>query len=205
MLLNDAIYHHAPVKERKSKIQKPAIMNGELKRSIVKKRMLFNKLKNSKTSLNWENYRKQRNAVTNLKKKSMRCYFYERCAGGPKSKDFWPTIKSFLSKKGQGGGIPVVLSEGGKVVTDQPEVFTIFDNFFVNVAKDIGNGGHSMIKNFQTTLVSKISKTISQKPQNFKESKLPKGLSALVSYVKKTYILSNRSNIHINIVLVVLD
>ena len=25
-----------------------------------------------------------------------------------------------------------------------------------------------------------------QKPQNFKESKLPKGLSAMVSYVKKT-------------------
>ena len=78
---------------------------------------------------------------------------YERCAGGPRSKDFWPTIKPFLSKKGQGDGTPVVLSEGGKVVTDQTEVCTNFNNFFVNVAKDIGNGGHSMVKNFQTTLV----------------------------------------------------
>ena len=57
--------------------------------------------------------------------------------------------KVLLSKKGLGGGIPVVLSEGGKVVTDQPEVFTIFNNFFVNVAKDIGNGGHSMIRIFR--------------------------------------------------------
>ena len=24
----------------------------------------------------------------------------ERCAGGPKSKDFWPTIKPFLTNKG---------------------------------------------------------------------------------------------------------
>ena len=40
---------------------------------------------------------RQRNRVTKLKKTSMRVYFFERCAGGPKSKDFWPTIKPFLS------------------------------------------------------------------------------------------------------------
>jgi hypothetical protein len=31
-----------------------------------------------------------------LKKKSVQKYFYERCAGGPKSSDFWPTIKPFF-------------------------------------------------------------------------------------------------------------
>ena len=148
VLLNDVIKEHAPVKERKSKIQKPPYMNGELRRSIFKKHMLFNKYKKFKTSSNWEIYRKQRNAVTKLKKQSMRCYFYERCAGGPKSKDFWPTIKPFLSKKGQGGGTSVVLSEGGKVVTDQTEVCSIFNNFFMNVAKDIGTGGTQYEDNF---------------------------------------------------------
>ena len=34
--------------------------------------------------------------------------------------------------------------------------------------------------------VAKLSGIAPQKPQNFKESKLPKGLSAMVSYVKKT-------------------
>ena len=110
--------------------------------------MLFNKYKKFKTSSNWENNRKQRNAVTKLKKQSIRCYFYERCAGGLKSKDFWPTIKPFLSKKGQGGGTSFVLSEGGKVVTDQTEVCSIFNNFFVNVAKDIGTGGTQYEDNF---------------------------------------------------------
>jgi hypothetical protein len=33
--------------------------------------------------------------VNKLKKKSVQKYFYERCAGGPKSSDFWPTIKPF--------------------------------------------------------------------------------------------------------------
>ena len=79
----------------------------------------------------------------------------------PKSKDFWPTIKPFLSKKGQGGGTSVVLSEGGKVVIDQTEICSIFNNFFVNVAKDIGTRGtqyednfsdHPSIKNIEENL-----------------------------------------------------
>ena len=68
----------------------------------------------------------------------MRVYFYERCAGGPKSKDFWHTIKPFLSKKGSGGGSDIILCENDKVISDQPEVCTVFNSFFANVAKDIG-------------------------------------------------------------------
>ena len=48
LLLNDVIKDHAPVKERKSIVQNPAYMNGELRRSIFKKRMPFNKYKNFK-------------------------------------------------------------------------------------------------------------------------------------------------------------
>jgi hypothetical protein len=61
---------------------------------------LHNKLLKQKTNKIWEAYRKQRNFVNKLKKKSVQKYFYERCAGGPKSSDFWPTIKPFLSSKG---------------------------------------------------------------------------------------------------------
>ena len=113
-------------------------MNGDLRRAVYKKRMLFNRYKKCRTSANWDDYRKQRNHVTKLKKQSMRLYFFERCSGGPKSKDFWPTIKPFLSKKAVGGGNEVILCEEDKVVSDQPEVCNIFNKYFVNVAKDIG-------------------------------------------------------------------
>lgn len=113
-------------------------MNGDLRRAVYKKRMLFNRYTKYRTSANWDNYRKQRNHVTKLKRHSMRLYFFERCSGGPKSKDFWPTIKPFLSKKAVGGGNEVILSEEDKIVSDQPEVCSIFNKYFVNVAKDIG-------------------------------------------------------------------
>ena len=39
----------------------------------------------------------------------MPVYFFKRCAGGPKSKDFWPSIKPFLSKKGEDDGNEVLM------------------------------------------------------------------------------------------------
>ena len=60
-------------------------------------------------------------------------------SGGPKSKDFWPTIKPFLLMNAIDGGYEVILSEQDKIVLDQPEVCEIFNNYFVSVAKDICN------------------------------------------------------------------
>ena len=58
--------------------------------------------------------------------------------GGSKTKDFWSTLKSFLSNKGSYFQKDTILCECGKLVNDQQEVCNIFNDFFVNVAKDIG-------------------------------------------------------------------
>jgi hypothetical protein len=77
--------------------------------------------------------------VTKIKRQSIKTYFFERCAGGPKSKDFWPTIKPFLSNKGVTDSKHIILQEDDKIVTDQSHVCETFNDFFVNVAKDIGS------------------------------------------------------------------
>jgi hypothetical protein len=60
---------------------------------------IINLCKPQRSSKSWEQYRKQRNTVTKIKRKSIRNYFLERCVGGPKNKDFWHTIKPFLTNK----------------------------------------------------------------------------------------------------------
>jgi predicted membrane protein len=50
--------------------------------------LYHNKFLKQKTDKNWETYRKQRNLVTKLKKTSIKTYFFERTAGGPKSSTF---------------------------------------------------------------------------------------------------------------------
>jgi hypothetical protein len=101
--------------------------------------MYHNKFLKHKTDKNWETYRKQRNLVTKLKKTSIKTYFFERTAGGQKSSTFYPTIKPFLSNKGMKSNNSIILCENDKIVNDPKEVIEIFNNFFVNVTKDIGD------------------------------------------------------------------
>jgi hypothetical protein len=65
---------------------------------------------------------------------SIRNYFIERCAGGPKSKHFWPTIKPFLTNKGSHFAKDIILCENDNIINNQTEVAETFNNFFINVA-----------------------------------------------------------------------
>ena len=82
---------------------------------------------------------KQRNLVTKIKKNFIKTYVYERTAGCPKSSTFYSTIKPFLSNKGIKSNNNIILHENEKIVNDPKEVSEIFNNLFINVAKDIGD------------------------------------------------------------------
>ena len=59
--------------KRKKAVPKPApFMNKELRKAVYKKRMLHNKFLKRKSDKNWEEYRKQRNYVTKIKRSSIK-------------------------------------------------------------------------------------------------------------------------------------
>ena len=63
----------------------------------------------------------------------------ERCSEGPKSKDFWPTIKPFLSKNSQCKNTnTVILKEDDTLISDQSKVCQTLNDFYVNIANNIG-------------------------------------------------------------------
>ena len=76
--------------------------SGAQKSCIQKINAIFSIYKMSEQQILGK-FRKQRNFVTKLKRKSMKRYFLELCSGGTKSGDFWKTIKPFFSKKGSSG------------------------------------------------------------------------------------------------------
>jgi hypothetical protein len=129
---------HAPIKSRYQRKKPLPCMNQELRRAVYRKQMLYSQFTKCQSNKNWEKFRKQRNFVTKLKRKSMKTYFLERCSGGTKSGDFWKTIKPFFSKKGSSGEQKIVLNESDKIVNDQKEVANHFNNFFSTVAENIG-------------------------------------------------------------------
>ena len=123
---------------------------------------------------------------TKIKRESISVYFLERCGGGPKSKDFWPTIKPFLSQKSTIKDDPnIILKEDEKLISDQNIVSEKMNDFYVNIAQNIGinsalkvNDEHPSIKkikeqnlnkNFEFSAITEkqvstcIKKTSSQK------------------------------------------
>ena len=88
--------------------------------------LIKNKYLKNKTTQDWEHYKKLRNEKTKIMRSSVQTYFLERCGGGPKSKDFWPTIKPFLSsKQSMKNSSEIILSNEKLLVSDQSEVCNI--------------------------------------------------------------------------------
>ena len=104
--------------------------------------------------------------MTKPKTSSVRVYFFECRAGGSKSKDFWPTIKPFLSKKGSGGNSEILLSENDKIISDQKEVYEIFNNFIVNVPKILAVTLEYLVTLKQTPVLPKYLKIFPQTSLN---------------------------------------
>ena len=100
---------------------------------------------------------------------SIKNYFTERCSGGPKSKDFWPTIKPFLSKNSQSkNNNNVILKENDVLISDQPTVCENLNSYYVNTANNIGINNNTPV-NEKHPSISKISNNHTNSPNfNFK-------------------------------------
>ncbi|WAR11335.1 hypothetical protein MAR_025515, partial [Mya arenaria] len=66
------------------------------------------------------------------------CSSTERCLGGCKNKDFWSTIKPYMSNKSKSNQSKIILNNNEKIISVSTEVAEVFNEFYANVAKDIG-------------------------------------------------------------------
>ena len=86
---------------------------------------------------NWENYKKQRNFCIDLLCKTKTEYFKNlNVKDLPDNRKFWKTIKPYFSNKGL-NSIKLLLKKKGNLVSDEKELATIMNNFFINITKDL--------------------------------------------------------------------
>ena len=91
-------------------------MNGELRRAINVKHMLKRKFETCNSQTNGETYRKQRNLVTKLLKKSIQTYMQKRCReGNPQRGEFWNTVKPLISNKVTNKNDNIFINAGGTI------------------------------------------------------------------------------------------
>jgi hypothetical protein len=69
--------------------------------------------------------------VANIRKNSIKTNVYEICIGGPKSKDFWSTIKPFITNTGSRFSKDIILYENEKIINNQKAVVGCFNGLFL--------------------------------------------------------------------------
>ena len=136
LLLNSVIDRHAPLKTRTVSKQVP-YMNSALRKSINHRNMWRSKhFRNRKNKYFRDRYVYFRNKVVYLRKKSIGKYFDERCNQQYASRDFFKTVKPFVSgKSGASSGSKITLLENEEVVSEPVHVAEIFSKYYASIAK----------------------------------------------------------------------
>ena len=135
----DILDEHAPIKKKHIKTKQAPFMNGELRKAINVKAMLHRKYLKYIGNKQWEAFKKQRNLVTKMKKRSLKVYFEKKCEnvknGDPKQ--FWQIIKPFVSDKNEKGNGNIMLMENESVINSPERVCNIFNEYFTNATDSI--------------------------------------------------------------------
>ncbi len=136
-LLQEVINEHAPTKRKIVKHNQAPYMNCELRKSMNVRDMLRRKFERQRCNENWDRYRRQRNLVVKLRKKSKQEYLKRKCVSSGNSKEFWSAVKPLLSHKNK-STTETVLVEKGIAVNSPSNIVNILNAHFVNVAAEIG-------------------------------------------------------------------
>ena len=180
---------HAPVKTKTVNTQVP-YMNSTLRKAINQRDMWRSKhFRNRDDKQLRMKYVMWRNHVVKLHKNSIRNYFTHRCNDNVGSKNFYKTIKPFLStKQSHYSGSKIVLKENDSIISDVSKVADIFNMFYESIAEykfqsdglDNLDFDEAIMKHASHTSISLIKQSISR---NYEFSFSPISVQSMSKYI----------------------
>ena len=174
------------IKKYKFKFKsKPWITLG-LQKSISVKNKLFVNFINKKDPILKEefhtNYKKYRNLISTLMKRSKQAYsdkYFE--ANWNNIKNTWKGIKSLITLKSVASNVPAVLSlDKGDTITNPYDIANTLNNYFASIAETMKKKKNIHINIFQTILQMKMVTLYSCNPLIKKKSLTSYLLSTLI-------------------------
>ena len=104
----------------------------------MRKSRLKNKANKSSKGEDKSLYNIQRNKVSKLNNKLKKTYFEEKPPKGNNVKDFRNYHKPYFTNKGICNDDRIVLVENDKILNTDSDIPETFNNYFVNITKDLG-------------------------------------------------------------------
>ena len=143
---------HAPLKKKLIRANHAPYMTKALRTSMMRRSQLETKYYKSKSPDDKKAYKKQKNFVSRLCKKKMKCFYQNLDLNNfLDNKKFWKNIKPFFSEKGPRKK-KISLVVGEKIISEDNEVSESFHTFFRDAVQqlDIQENLHLLNKSNNT-------------------------------------------------------
>ena len=137
-LYNEVLDKHAPIKKKRVRGDQLPWITPQIQREISRRNRLFKKHAKNPTKTSWEEFKKQRNKVTSLKRKGLKAFCMEASTNTRHHGEFWNKLRSLLPSKGKKQS-KILLIDNERVITDSLSVAETFNNYFCEVARSDGD------------------------------------------------------------------
>ena len=132
-LFNEILDNHAPIKKKRIQGDQLPWTTPEIQREISRRNRLFKLHAQNPTEASWNDYRKQRNRVTSLKRRGMKIFCMDASINSKHHGEFWSKMRPLLPSKGKKQS-KIILLEDKSLVSDTLTVANTFNNYFSEVA-----------------------------------------------------------------------
>ena len=127
---------HAPLKKKILRENDAPFMNKELRKAICTRSRLRNKYFKNPTKENETSGKKQQNKCVSLRRKSIIQHFSKITSKGiMTNKQFWKTMKPFLTNKGCLENNDIVLLDGEEMITNDRILAKRFNEHYINIVE----------------------------------------------------------------------
>ena len=124
---------HAPKKKRTIRGNQKPHLTKTLRKAIMRRSFLKNKANTTGDPYFYYLYKKQRNYVVNLNKKTKERHF--RTLGT--SPEFWKSTKPFFSKSSKTSESIFLRDDHGNIIRNEKSISQVFNSFFVNITNNL--------------------------------------------------------------------
>ena len=136
-VIEEVLNNRVPLKQKYLRANDAPFMTKTLRKAIMLRSQLRNRLNRHKTSENWNALKKQRNRFVKILRQAKTSYYGNldiNFVTG--NKKFWKTVKPLFTDKVQTSS-SITLIENEKFITNDSEIAEILNDFFTNITKTI--------------------------------------------------------------------
>ena len=136
-VVEEVLNNHVPLKQKYLRANDAPFMTKTLRKAVMLRSQLRNRLNRHNTSENWNAFKKQRNKCVKILRQAKTSYYSNLDINSvTDSKKFWRTVKPLFTDKVQTSS-SITLIENEKFITNDSEIAEILNDFFTNITKTI--------------------------------------------------------------------